>query len=255
MTHLSLLTLIVFSLSAVSCSKEYIKKVLKDNPEILAEVIEDNPKAIIEALSKASEKLRKEEIIAAQKKRQEDREEAFKNPKKPEISSNRVFFGNPKAPITIVEYSDFQCPFCKRAADVVDEVLKEYKDKVRVVYKHLPLNFHPQAEIASKYYEAVAKVDKSKAKAFHDGIFAKQSELSKGEAFLDALVKQVGLNAVDVKKHLDSVQSVVDKDKAEASKFGFQGTPGFLVGGVPLNGAQPLAEFKNIIDRHLAEMK
>ena len=247
--------LFILLLFNVSCSKEYIKKVLKDNPEILAEIIEENPKVILEALNKASLKYRQEQLKSAEEQKAQAREDEFKNPKKPKLGKDRIYFGDAKAPITIVEYSDFQCGFCKRAGEgAVAQVLKEYKGKVRVLYKHLPLPFHAEAGIAAQYYEAVGKVDSSKAKAFHDKLFEKQSELGqKKEELLKSIVKDIGLDLKKVQKHLDSVQAIVKEDEAEAKKFGINGTPGFLVGGVSLSGAQPFSEFKTIIDRHLAD--
>ena len=79
-------------------------------------------------------------------------EEEFKNPKKPEIGDNRVIFGTKGAPITIVEYSDFQCPYCSKGYNTIKEVMAEYKGKVQVIYKHLPLDFHPEALPAAKYF-------------------------------------------------------------------------------------------------------
>ena len=251
------LPLVFILFFTVSCSKEYIKKVLKDNPDILAEAIEENPKVILEALNKASLKYRQEQLKSAEEQKAKAREDEFKNPKKPKLGKNRVYFGDAKAPITVVEYSDFQCGFCKRAGEgAIAQILKEYKGKVRVLYKHLPLPFHPEAGIAAQYYEAVGKVNPAKAKEFHDKIFEKQSELcQKKEELLKSIVKEMGLNLKKVQDQLDSVKTIVDEDTAEAKSFGINGTPGFLVGGVSLSGAQPFSEFKNIIDRHLADME
>lgn len=257
MKPIRFLPLVFILLFTVSCSKEYIKKVLKDNPEILAEVIEENPKVILEALNKASLKYRQEQLKSAEEQKTKAREDEFKNPKKPKLGKDRVYFGDVNAPVTIVEYSDFQCGFCKRAGEgAVEQILKEYKGKARILYKHLPLPFHPEAGIAAQYYEAVAKVDPKKAKAFHDKVFEKQSELgSKKEKLLTSIVKEIGLDLKKVQSHLNSVKSIVKEDTDEAKKFGINGTPGFLVGGVSLSGAQPFSEFKKIIDRHLADMK
>ncbi len=257
MKFIKFLPLLFILLFNVSCSKEYIKKILKDNPDILAEVIEENPKIILEALNKASLKYRQEQLKTAEEQKSKAREDQFKNPKKPTLPKDRVYFGDVKAPITIVEYSDFQCGFCKRAGEgSIAQVLKEYEGKVRVLYKHLPLPFHPEAGISAQYYEAVAKVDSTKAKAFHDKVFEKQSELGqKKEELLIAIVKELGLNLKKVQENLESVKSIVEEDEAEAKKFGINGTPGFLVGGVALSGAQPFSEFKTIIDRHIADME
>lgn len=256
MKFIKFLPLIFIFLFTVSCSKEYIKKVLKDNPDILAEVIEENPTVILEALNKASLKYRQEQLKTAQEQKVKAREDEFKNPKKPTLGEGRAYFGDVDAPITIVEYSDFQCGFCKRAGEgAIEQILKEYEGKVRILYKHLPLDFHPEAKIAAQYYEAVTKVDATKAKEFHDKVFEKQSQLGqKKEELLIEIVKEMGLDLKKVQENLDSVKSIVEKDAEEAKKFGISGTPGFLVGGVSLSGAQPFSEFKTIIDRHLADM-
>ena len=198
MAGLRFLPLVFVLLFTVSCSKEYLKKILKDNPEILTEAIEENPKAIIEALNKASIKFRQEQIAEAEKKREAEFEEAFKNPKKPETPKDRIYFGDASAPLTIVEYADFQCPYCKVTGDDLKIILKEYKGLVKVLYKHFPLDqIHPQARLAAQYYEAVGKVDPSKAEAFHDQLYAEYRKISGGEKFLDKVVKNLN---VDVKK-------------------------------------------------------
>ena len=256
MVQIKLFCLILMGLFLVSCSKEYLKKVLADNPDILVSAIEKNPKEIMEALNTASVKFRQQQIAEAQKQRQAQREEECKNPKEPNTPKNRVYFGDMDAPVTIVEYSDFQCFYCKAVHDeTLGQVLEEYKGKVRILYKHLPiLAIHPQAQLAAQYYEAVAKLDKSKAKPFHDKLFAKQQEIKKGAQFLDQLVTEVGLSPKKVQAELDGVKSIIEEDMEEAKKFGFQGTPGFLVGGVTLRGKNPFSEFKSAIDCRLEEM-
>ena len=250
----SFLTFILLALSTVSCSRNYLKKVLVDNPEILAQAIKENPEEILTALQDASMKMREKQMEDAQKQREEAAEEEFKNPKNPDTPDSRNYFGDASAPITIVEYSDFQCGFCKRVHDnTLTSLLKEYKGKIRILYKHLPI-LHSTSELAAQYYEAVAKVDKSKAKAFHDKLFEDPSKIRGGEEFLNKTVSDLGLNVRKVKSELENVSAIVNADKAEAQKFGFSGTPGFLVGGVTVRGAVPISEFKRIIDRHLADM-
>ncbi|MCB0355468.1 MAG: thioredoxin domain-containing protein [Bdellovibrionales bacterium] len=235
-------------------SKESLTKLIEENPEIIFNAIEKNPKAFIETVNKAAKNAQAE----AQKQREMDEqtklEEEFKNPKKPEIDTKRPIFGTKNAPITIVEYSDFECPYCSRGYNTVKKVREEYGDKVRVVYKHLPLDFHPMAEPAAMYFEAVALQSHDKAEKFHDMVFEDQSALKSGkEKFLDSVVKKVGANLNQVKKDLNSkmVKDHIAADMAEAKKFEFSGTPGFLVNGVSLKGAYPFSEFQKIIDRHL----
>jgi protein-disulfide isomerase len=129
------------------------------------------------------------------------------------------------------------------------ELMKKYEGKIRFAYKHLPLSFHPQAMPASQYYEAIRLQSPEKAWEFHDRIYKDQRKLQNGEAFLKAVAKELkvdmGKLAKDVKS--EAVQKRIDADMAEAAKFGFQGTPGFLLNGVPVKGAYPTAHFDGII--------
>ena len=178
-----------------SPSKDGLKKMMEENPEIIFNAIEKNPKAFIDTVNKAATNARREAQEDAQKAEEDRIEEEFKNPKKPEVNEKRVTFGPKSAPITIVEYSDFECPYCERGYKTVKEVQKEYGDKVRVVYKHLPLDFHPMAEPAAKYFEAISLQSHSKAEKFHDLIFENQNELKrKKEGYLQEAAKKAGAN-------------------------------------------------------------
>lgn len=236
-----------------SCtSKDQLQKTIAENPEIVFEAIKKNPKGFFDAIEVA----RKEYEVVAREERARQEKEAFesefKNPKEPKVEEGRVVFGDKDAPVTIVEYSDFQCPFCSKGANTMERILKEYKGKVRVVFKHLA--FKPYARPAAKYYEAIAKQDHKKAKEFHTYVFENQRDLSSGgEDFLKKAAKKVGANMSKLKKELDDagIESLIDADMAEARKFGFDGTPGYLVNGVSVRGAYPFDHFQMIIDRHL----
>jgi protein-disulfide isomerase len=167
-----------------------------------------------------------------------------------------VIFGNPEAPVTIVEYSDFECPYCARVNQTIIKILDEYDERVRVVYKHLPLQFHDLAKPAAQYFEAIGLQDTEKAKAFHDALFNNQQIFTQqGESYLRRTALELGVDLERLRDDLKSTQVAerIDADVAEAQGFGFQGTPGFLINGVPLSGARRYAEFQAIIDRHLAE--
>lgn len=239
---------------ATACtSKEDLKKMMKENPEIITEAIEANPEKFIDALNNA--------VKVAQegqgKKREEDEkkalEESFNNPLVAEIRSDESFRGNASAPITLIEYSDFECPFCSRGYTTVMELMKKYEGKIRFAYKHLPLSFHPQAMPAAQYYEAIRLQSPEKAWKFHDAIYSNQRALQNGEKFLKEEAKKVGADMAKLAKDVKSeaVQKRIDADMAEAAKFGFQGTPGFLLNGVPVKGAYPTQHFDDLI----AELK
>lgn len=253
-----LLAAISLTIVGIGCSPNasQLKKTIEENPDIVFEAIKKNPQEFIKVVNEAARDAQMQAREGEMQAEQERMEEEFKNPKTPEIGKNRAIFGADDAKVTIVEYSDFQCPYCARGFQTVEQVLEEYGDKVRVVYKHLPLDFHPMAMPAAKYFEAIALQDEAKAKKFHDLIFQNQGELKgDGEKFLQQTAKKVGADMAKLKKDLDSkeVTSRIESDMAEAKKFGFSGTPGFLINGVSVRGAYPFPEFKKIIDRHLGE--
>jgi protein-disulfide isomerase len=255
----SLLWAAVAAFAISGCTgKQQVEKIIEDNPDIVFNAIKKDPKKFVavvnEAVRTAQESGREDEA----KEEAARMDEEFKNPKKAEIDDSRVIFGKKDAPITIVEYSDFQCPYCSRGYQTLKEVEKEYGDKIRVIFKHLPLDFHPMAMPAAKYFEAIAMQDHKKAEKFHDYVFENQKDLNQdGEKFLKAAAKKVGADVKKVEKDMNSeaVQKRIAADMEEAKKFEFSGTPGFLINGVSLRGAYPAPEFKKIIDRHLASNK
>lgn len=231
--------------------KAAVKKLLKENPDILTETIEANPAKFLESMQKA--------IKLAQGKMQQTRaeaekksfEESFNNPLKPEIRSDEFIKGPKDAPITLIEYSDFECPFCSRGYATYKAFMKKYDGKVRFVFKHLPLSFHKQAMISAQYMEAIRLQDAEKGWKFHDMVFEAQDKLrGGGEAWLKQLAKQLGVNmkklATDVNS--EKVKTRIAQDVAEAGKFGISGTPGFIINGVPIKGAYPLSHFDKIVD-------
>lgn len=249
----SLLLAAAVVFAAVGCTSN-IEKAIEKNPDIVFNAIKKNPKRFVEVVNEA--------VRSAQEAGREDEakeeaarlEEEFKNPKTPAIDDNRTVFGPKDAPITIVEYSDFQCPYCSKGYMTLKEVEKMYGDKVRVIFKHLPLDFHPMAMPAAKWFEAIAMQDRKKAAKFHDIVFENQKDLNQGgEKFLKDAAKKAGADVKKAEKDLSSeaVQKTIAADMEEARKYEFSGTPGFLINGVSLRGAYPAPEFKKIIDRHL----
>ena len=150
-----------------------------------------------------------------------------------------------------MEYSDFECPFCKRGFETVLSLLEKYKGKVQFIYKHLPLSFHQTAMIASQYYEAIRLQSEDKAIKFHDAIYDQQTGLRQGEKFLKSLAKKAKVNMKRLAQDLKNpkVPKRIDEDLAEAKKFDFQGTPGFLLNGVPIKGAYPTKHFEMIVKK------
>ncbi len=157
--------------------------------------------------------------------------------------------GNSGAPVTIVEWADFQCPFCGRVNPTLEEVRKVYGERVRLVFKHLPLEMHPQAEVAHAAAEAAHR--QGKFWPMHDRIFAAPRELSP-EKF-SVYARQIGLDLDQFERDLksSSVSARIRQDVADAQELGVTGTPSFFINGRFLSGAQPFESFKRAIEEEL----
>ena len=153
--------------------------------------------------------------------------------------------------VTIVEFSDFECPFCSRGKDTVDAVRKEYGDKVRVVFKHHPLPFHKKAGPA--HQASVAAGNQGKFWEYHDKLFANARELT--EDNLKKWAGELGLNMARFDKDRNGAKAKarVQADMAQAGTISVRGTPNFLINGRKLVGAQPLPVFKALIDEEIAK--
>jgi protein-disulfide isomerase len=160
--------------------------------------------------------------------------------------------GNAKAPVTIVEYSDFQCPFCLRAAPTLKRLRDTYGDKVRVVWKDFPLTqIHPQAFKAAEAGHCAA--DQGKFWEFHDKMFGNQQALQPD--FLKQYAKDSGLDTAKFETCLDSSKYAerVRDSVAAGSALGVSSTPTVFVNGRMLEGAQPYEVFAAVIDEELAK--
>ena len=162
--------------------------------------------------------------------------------------------GSKNAPVTIVEFSDFQCPYCGRfAIETLSQIKTNYIDtgKVKVVYKDFPLSFHENAQKAAE--AAQCAFDQDKFWEFHDKIFQNQQDLS--VISLKRFASELELNTEKFNGCLDSgkMAARVQKDVQEGASVGISGTPAFLVNGIGVTGAQPFEVFKQIIDSELSK--
>ncbi len=157
--------------------------------------------------------------------------------------------GNKNAKIVIQEFSDFQCPFCSRVNPTIAEVLEKHGNDVKVVWRNMPLPFHQDAPLAA---EAALEIKAQKGdKAFweyHDKLFANQKAL-KREDLEKYAGEMAGIDMAKFKKALDdrTHKAAVDKDMADGKAAGISGTPGFVVNGYFISGAQPYGAFKKAI--------
>ncbi len=177
---------------------------------------------------------------------------------KKEIVSDAAFVkGNKDAKVTIVEFTDYQCPFCKRHFDqTADQLMKEYVDtgKVRYMLRDLPLSFHANAHVAAQAARCAG--DQDQYETYHDKLFENQAvwaELSDSAAVFSGYATELGMNAGTFSSCLSSgkYKAAVDEDLALARKAGASGTPTFFINGKRLVGAQPFVAFKTMIDAEL----
>ncbi len=160
--------------------------------------------------------------------------------------------GGENAKVTIVEYSDFECPFCGSAHPTVQQVMQTYGDDVRLVYRHFPLSFHAQAQKAAEASECAS--DQGKFWEMHDIMFENQAALQGGVTQLKKWAAELRLNTAKFNSCLDSGEkaSVVAAQASAGSAIGVTGTPGFFINGISVVGAQPFSTFKQVIDQQLA---
>ncbi|MBI3289263.1 MAG: thioredoxin domain-containing protein [Elusimicrobia bacterium] len=242
-----LLTLMCASTAKADISREDLKKALEANPDLVLSALKKVDKTkFFEFIVEAQQDYQKRKAKEEAEREQREQDAAFKNPLKPEIAASAHVRGPKDAPITIVEYSDFQCPYCKQGHLNLEQLRKKHGDKLRVVFKNFPLSFHPLAMPAAQWFEAVALQSPEKAWIFHDTLFANQNKL--GEEYYKQLTKDLGLDVAKAAADAgsDAVKNKIEADVREAKKFGIEGTPAYLINGVPLRGAYPPEAFEQI---------
>lgn len=161
----------------------------------------------------------------------------------------RTAKGPADAPITIIEFSDYECPFCVRAEPTVKELLDAYPGKIRIVYRDFPLPMHAKAPKAAEAAHCAG--DQGKYWEMHGQLFANAQKLDVPD--LKDHARAIGLDAAKFDQCLDSGEKakVVEMHKKAGEEAGVTGTPAFFINGRPLSGAQPLAAFKAIVDDEL----
>jgi protein-disulfide isomerase len=170
-----------------------------------------------------------------------------------DVASTDPVKGPPTAPITIVEYSDFQCPFCARINPTLDQVRKTYGDKIKIVFKDFPLPNHPQAPKAAEAAHCAG--EQGKYWELHDRMFANQQALQVPQLKEYATALGLDMNAfnqcLDSGKHAPRVAANMKSGEA----LGVGSTPTLYVNGRPVVGAQSFEYFKAVIDEELARLK
>ena len=168
------------------------------------------------------------------------------------VTADQPVKGPADALVTMVIFSDFQCPFCSRVEPTLTRIMNEYQGKVRMVWRNQPLPFHPNAMPAAEVaMEAMAQGGSAKFWAMHDKLFGNQQAI--GRPDLERYATELGLDMNGVRNALDNNthQTVIQADMALGARIGANGTPSFFINGRPLVGAQPFEAFKTVIDEEV----
>lgn len=215
--------------------------------EIVKQVIRENPALILETLNQYN-------LDRKKKLREQQLEAAFENRLSDTVGKENPRIGPGDAPITIITYTDFQCTYCSRGARTLDRLRRIYPDKLRVVFKNLPLTrIHDQALVAAQ--AALAAHKQGEFWAYHDLLFENSARLK--DDMYAKLAAQLGLDLERFRRDMNSeaVLAQIHFEKARAAELGLNGTPRFLVNGVLIKGAYPATYFTKVIERLLKEIK
>ena len=229
------------------------KKFYNDNKDRFGKTSFDDVKIrLLGALQQQEDSQQTDQVIAKLRAAQKVNI-ALVAPRVQVASSGHPSVGASDAPITMVEFGDFQCPFCRASESAVKEVRQKYGDKVRIVYMDFPLGIHPHAMDAANAARCAGEQDKFWQ--FHDAMFADQSKLAPAD--LKASAAKLGLDAKKFNACLDKTkyQSQIQQDMAEGTKLGVSGTPTFFINGREITGAQPAQKFEEVIDDEMAKVE
>ena len=225
--------------------KEAVRQVLKENPDLVMDVLKDNSEEVLE-IAQQGNILRKRKNMLAQW-------ELDAGQRKIVALEDRSFRGDMKAPVTIVAYSDFTCPYCLQAEQVLVQLLKKYKGTIRVTFKALPKD-DPYSIAAAKYSTAAFLLDPVKGWDFFDDLFRDVKRYEReGDEFLKEIAANHGYDFKKLKSESGGarVQARLDEDRKEADGFGISGTPYFLVNDLMVRGAIPKDMFEEAVEMAL----
>jgi protein-disulfide isomerase len=176
-------------------------------------------------------------------------------PPKVDVTFDRASLrGDPRAAVTIVEFADYQCPYCKQAEATMDALLKKYPGQVNLAFRDFPLtSIHPYAEKASEASRCAGR--QGKFWEFHDALFSNQTKLD--ESSLNSIAQTLALDITSFQSCLASgeYKAQISRDQDDGRKAGISSTPGFFVNGVFLNGAQGESAFEKVIENQLRAAK
>lgn len=231
--------------------KDFVKK-NAENPQLKNKTPEQQNELVRQYLTQQAASGYLRDLVATASQEGAIKVTAVQKPTRPKLEidiKDSYFKGPENAPITLVEFADFQCPYCYQALPKIQEILDTYKDKVKFVFKHFPLPFHNQAMSAAIATECAGK--QGKYWGMHDAVFEKYATLA--NELYPTLAQKLGLNTGKFAECMQDplIRSKVQKDLAYGNEIGVGGTPSFYVNGVQMSGGLSIAEFASLAEAEL----
>jgi protein-disulfide isomerase len=229
--------------------KKNLRELLREDPEIIFELLRDNSELVLD-IAQLGADLRQRRAYTA-------RWAAELKEAKTAKLEGRPSKGPANAPVTIVAFTDFTCMYCQQAEETVERLVQAYGEKVRVVYKSLPMQGNPGSVESAEFMLAAYMQDKAKAWALFDDLFANRMKIiaKDGDAYLRSAAISHGLNMqkliADAKS--EKVKNLIREDAEDAKTLQAKGTPFFLVNNLTINGSLQENLFRQAVDMALAE--
>lgn len=234
-------------------TEEEVKAIYEANAKNYGDSFEKVKDSISAILKRNRVNIQRNQLIAGLKEKAKVEQRLEKPPViRAQVSAgNDPCIGPTQAKITMIEFSDFQCPFCGRARPTIQQIIETYKNDLKYCFRDFPLSFHQDSFLAHLAAACANEQGTDKFWEYNRKLFSNQQAIKADN--LKAYAKEVGLNMKTFNECLTSrkYEGKVQKDIQEGVQAGVAGTPGFFINGIPISGAQPFAKFKEVIDEEL----
>lgn len=217
---------------------------MEENPEMVFQALQNDSVRLFDIVVEGQENKRHEAVVSNWMNQ-------LKKPMKVKFDTSRPVRGNPDAPITILEFSDFQCPHCARGSRTIRQLLQKYPDLIKVYFLNFPLRSHKAARIAAQYFEAAGLQSHDKAWRLNDLMFDNQAAVKKdGVTWIKQKAADLGLDVEQLEADANGEQIAkrIESDLDLTDTHDLAGAPSFIVNGVLIAGAAPPQEFEELIN-------
>jgi len=227
-----------------------LRQTLKEQPDIVLEILREHSESVLDIAQQGSH-------IRRRKNMENQWREDLKQPKNVS-TANRPVLGPANAPITVIAFSDFTCPYCQQAAEVLDQIIQARPQDVKVIFKHMPHGKDTPSQVAAEYFVAASLQNDRAPWLLYKSFFSAPDKLSAdAQNFAAKAAAQAGLDmkklAADLKNK--KINTIIEEDQADAKKLNVEGTPYFLVNNLTIRGAVAYDIFNAAVDMALANSK